>query len=360
MDLEPAGTPADAEARLWQAAVTTTTELLKFLAFSSFFTAAASSLANLLDADGAALIVYDGPDHLKYRLFYGMDSREAVGFRFPATQGTAGRVLASGRCLFTPNYPDSADAMPEFVAAGLQSNLVVPLPGPSGFLGAVAISWINRRAAALEPPSLAIVEMFAALIGASLYRENLENQLSSLSLQDPLTGLPNRRMLMVRLPEAQVRSYRLQTLLVLAVLDLDGFKRLNDLFGHAEGDNLLVWAAAKIQESVRPIDTVARFGGDEFVIILEHVKSLREAQTILQRIVDGLRVGIEKSGHRVDISASIGATVYPHDFVDPDALLRHADQAMYDAKRNGGDRCLIRTAHGHEEPAPDRMTAARH
>jgi diguanylate cyclase (GGDEF)-like protein len=344
LDIQLSGLSADEAGGLWKAAVATTTDLLKIFAFSDFFNEAAESLANLLDADGAALIVYDGPEHLKYRLFYGMEfvNQEAVvKFKFPIHQGTVGRVLATGQYLFTEDYPNSADAMPEFVAAGLKSNMVVPLPGPNGLVGALAISWINRSGAWLNASALAIVEMFAALIGASLHRENLEDQLKSLSLQDPLTGLPNRRMLMVQLAEAQKRACRHQTLLVVAVLDLDGFKRLNDVFGHAEGDKALIWAAGKIQGSIRSVDMAVRLGGDEFVIILESVASLREAQMILNRVLHSLHLQVDKDGMIVNLHSSIGATVYPIDFVDPESLLRHADEAMYAAKRAGGDKVMI-------------------
>lgn len=332
---------------LWEAAVATTTELLQIFSFPEFFHSTASSLAKLLDADGAALITYDGPDHLKYKLFYGLESvnQEAVSkFRFPATKGTVGRALATGQHLFTPDYANSADSMPEFVAAGLTANLVFPLPGPAGFVGAIAISWINRAPPELAPEALAIVEMFAALTGSSLYREELEMRLEGLSLQDPLTGLPNRRMLMVRLADAQKRAYRHQTLLVLAVLDLDGFKGLNDEFGHSEGDRMLVHVANCIQEAVRTTDLVGRLGGDEFVVILEDIKSLREAEMILSRIVKALHVRVEKDGAVAEVFTSIGATVYPLDFVDPDTLLHHADEAMYLAKRAGGNRFVIKTA----------------
>ncbi len=330
----------------WKAAVTATTELLKIFSFSDFFHSSASSIARLLRADGAALIVYDGTDRLRYRLFYGMEvvKHEAVAnFSFPANEGTVGRVLSTGKYLFTQDYPNSPDAMADFVAAGLKANLVFPVPGPEGFAGAIAVSWITHWPEEPEPAALVIVEMFAALIGSSLHREALEKELKSLSLQDPLTGLANRRMLMVRLADAQKRSYRHQTLLVLAVLDLDGFKRLNDLFGHAEGDKFLVEVAAKLHEAVRTTDMIARIGGDEFVIILEDVHSIREAKAILGRIVESLRVSLEKCGVCAEISASIGAAVYPFDFVDPDSLLVHADEAMYAAKRAGGNRFLLRT-----------------
>jgi diguanylate cyclase (GGDEF)-like protein len=334
------------QSSFWKQAVSTTTQLLKILAFSDFFNATASSLAQLLGADGAALVVYDGPDHLRYRLFYGLASvnHDAVTkFKFPAKNGTVGRVLSSGGYLFTGNYPESRDAMPEFVAAGIKSNLVFPLPGPNGFIGAIAISWITRPAPEPEPATLTIVEMFAALLGATLHREALEQQLEYLSLRDPLTGLPNRRMLMARLAEAQKRSARQQSLLVPAVLDLDGFKQLNDLFGHAEGDKLLVAAAGQIQQSIRATDMVARLGGDEFVIILENISSLREAQSILDRLVASLQFRVERGDKSISIFPSIGATVYPFDFVDPEGLLRHSDKAMYMAKQAGGNRVILQT-----------------
>lgn len=332
---------------LWRAAVVATTGLLKAVRFSEFFENAAARLADLLEADGAALIVYDGPKHLKYRLFYGLQTvneEEAASFRFSADQGTVGQVLATGKPLFTRDYASSSHAMPEFVAAGLKANLVLPLPGPNGFLGALAISWLSRRPPEVQGPAVSILEMFAALIGFTLYREQLEIQLENLSLQDPLTGLPNRRMLMVRLAEAQKRSYRHQSLLVLAVLDLDGFKRLNDVFGHAEGDRMLVETTARLQESVRATDMVARLGGDEFVVILEDVSSMREARHILSRVVEKLRSTVERNGITVEIRSSIGATVYPLDLVDPETLLHHADQAMYLAKRAGGNRIVFSTA----------------
>ncbi|MDE8347452.1 MAG: sensor domain-containing diguanylate cyclase [Acidocella sp.] len=318
---------------------------MKIFAFSEFFQSSAAGLARLLNADGAALIVLDDPGYLRYKLFYGLEfvNQETITkFKFPADQGTAGRALASGGFLFTEDYPNSPDAMPEFVAAGLRSNLVFPLPGPHGFVGAVAISWIRQKPGALDPQVLTIVELFAALIGASLYREELERQLQTLSLHDALTGLPNRRMLMVRLVEAQKRAVRHQTLLVLAVLDLDGFKQLNDMFGHAEGDKILIRAARNIQDSIRTTDMVARLGGDEFVIILEDLNTPREAELILERVVRALHLTCEKGGVSANIYTSIGGTINPFDFSDPETLLVHADETMYLAKRAGGNRYLLK------------------
>jgi diguanylate cyclase (GGDEF)-like protein len=329
---------------IWQAAVIETTELLKELSFPKFFESAASSLARLLGADGAALIVREGADFLRYRLFYGVSKINhgaSAEFRFRADEGTVGRAMRNARYLFTPDYPASADAMPEFVAAGLRANLVIPVPGPDGMLGAIAISWIGRPAPAFDSRALRVGEMYAALLGSALYRETLETDLQSLSLQDALTGLPNRRMLMLRLDAAQRRATRQQRLLVLAMVDLDGFKQLNDGFGHAQGDEVLITAATRVQGLIRTTDMVARLGGDEFVILLEDIGSVREAKCVLRRIVDALRLQVRTSARELHVTASIGATIYPLDLSDPQQLLGNADAAMYVAKRQGGNRLVL-------------------
>ena len=337
---------------LWRAAVRTTTNLLKIFSFAEFFNSTAVNIAKLLDADGVALIVYDGPDRLKYKLFYGLDrlnQESIVKFSFPANKGTVGRALALGQYLFTQDYQNSKDSMPEFVDADLRSNLVLPLPGPNGFIGAIAISWIRRQSGPLEATNLAIAEMFAALLGSSVYREELEKQLEDRSLTDPLTGLPNRRMLMLRLAEAQTRACRNQSLMAIAVLDLDGFKTVNDQLGHAAGDQKLLSAATAIQNAIRNVDTVARLGGDEFVIILEDLRSLREVNAILDRIVRAVDRHVNQNQDCYKITASLGATVYPIDFVEPEALLRHADQAMYLSKRNGGNQFHVGLAEANDQ-----------
>ncbi len=329
---------------LWKAAVKTTTELLKIFPFPEFFNSTAANLAKLLGADGVALIVYDGPDRLKYKLFYGLDrikQESIVKFSFPASKGTVGHVLTSGQYLFTQDYQHSEDSMPEFVDAGLRSNLVLPLPGPNGFIGAIAIAWIHRQSGPLEAANLAIAEMFAALVGVSVYREELERQLEDNSLTDPLTRLPNRRMLMMRLASAQRRACRNQSLMVLALLDLDGFKIVNDQLGHAAGDQKLLAVASALRGAVRDIDMIGRLGGDEFVVILEDLMSLHEVKTILDRIVRAVDRDANQNQDCYKVTASLGATIYPIDFSEPELLLKHADDAMYVAKRIGGNQFYI-------------------
>jgi diguanylate cyclase (GGDEF)-like protein len=328
----------------WQKVLKATTSVMEIFSFTDFFEKAAQSLAELLDADGAALIVYDGPERLRYKMFHGLEvlnQMPVVKFNFSVRNGTVGKALRDGQPLFTADYAQSADAIPEFVAAGLRANLVVPLKGPSEYLGALTIVWLHRKAPQPSAANIAIAEMFAALIGSAVYREALETQLESYSLTDPLTGLPNRRKLMKSLEAAQVRACRNQNLMVVAILDLDGFKRVNDQLGHASGDQALIRAARAIRDAIRAVDTVARLGGDEFVIILEGIRAEANVKVALDRIV---RAVFANTGNDVDahkITASLGATVYPLDFVSPSILLRHADQAMYLSKSRGGNQATI-------------------
>lgn len=156
---------------------------------------------------------------------------------------------------------------------------------------------------------------------------------------DALTGLPNRTLLADRLQQAMAQARRSGKLLAVCYLDMDGFKPVNDRFGHAAGDALLIDVAERLRALLRESDSAARLGGDEFVVLLNGIDDARACDSALKRLTEGLKdsytVG---SGERVDISASIGVTLYPHDDVDADTLLRHADHAMYFAKEQGRGR----------------------
>jgi len=332
------------ELDLWKAAVASATDLIGIFSFADFFKAIAYHIATLMDAGGAALVVYDGEEQLRYKLFYGLEelNHQAISeFRFPANQGTVGRALATGGPLYTPDYANSPDAMPEFVAAGVRANLVLPLRGPSGFVGAMTISWLNRQPKTLEPSGLMIVGMFAALVSSALYREALEDMLKQQSLHDALTGLPNRRLLMLHLAEAQDRAKRKQTMVAVAVIDLDGFKQVNDKFGHLAGDQVLVATAKCIKQNLRTTDMIARLGGDEFVVVLEDIKTIDEIELVFRRVTSAIKLQIEPDDQPGNIGASIGVALYPLNTADPEELLHGADAAMYAAKSAGGNRVVL-------------------
>jgi diguanylate cyclase (GGDEF)-like protein/PAS domain S-box-containing protein len=149
---------------------------------------------------------------------------------------------------------------------------------------------------------------------------------------DVLTDLPNRFLLTERLDQAIANRSKQQ--LAVGVLDLDGFKQVNDSYGHAVGDRLLIEVARRLMKVIRGADIVARLGGDEFVLIL-NVLNLDELKVAIHRIMSAVSTIYSIDRIRIHISASIGVTIYPADNEDADTLLRHADQAMYQAKQNG-------------------------
>ncbi len=169
-------------------------------------------------------------------------------------------------------------------------------------------------------------------------RAEHEQQLEKIAHFDALTGVPNRVMLADRLKQAVARTHRDQGILAVCYLDLDGFKPVNDHYGHEVGDLVLVEITRRIKQVIREDDTVARLGGDEFVVLLVGLTRPEECAGSLHRLLHAISQPISMQDHTVQISASIGVALYPEDEEDPDTLLRHADQAMYVAKQAGKNR----------------------
>ena len=159
------------------------------------------------------------------------------------------------------------------------------------------------------------------------------------ALHDPLTGLANRTLFLDRVQLTMARQQRHSELnFAVMFLDLDRFKAVNDNLGHASGDDLLVRMAARLRACFRPEDTVARFGGDEFAILLEDVTNISDVIRIAERAQRDIRLPIELNGHEIFISASIGIAFGTLDHTSPEQILRDADFAMYQAKSNGHAR----------------------
>ncbi len=165
-----------------------------------------------------------------------------------------------------------------------------------------------------------------------------EAELDRVAHYDPLTGTPNRRLLSDRLLQSIIRADRHQKTLAVCYLDLDGFKEVNDRYGHKVGDDLLIGIANSLKHVLRSDDTLSRLGGDEFVLLLYDIGTPEECSLILERILNVIKTPITSDAAVLSITGSIGVSLYPQDHSDSDTLLRHADQAMYQAKETGKNR----------------------
>jgi diguanylate cyclase (GGDEF)-like protein/PAS domain S-box-containing protein len=181
--------------------------------------------------------------------------------------------------------------------------------------------------------------LYVALFSDITLIKEQERALQHLAHYDALTGLPNRVLLADRLRQGMVQAQRYGRLLAVAFLDLDGFKAINDEHGHGVGDQLLIAAAAGMQQVLREGDTLARIGGDEFVAVLLDLADIQASVTLLARLLAAAAQAVPVGGQLLQVSASVGVTFYPQaDAIDPEQLLRQADQAMYQAKLAGKNR----------------------
>jgi diguanylate cyclase (GGDEF)-like protein/PAS domain S-box-containing protein len=168
--------------------------------------------------------------------------------------------------------------------------------------------------------------------------KDTQRKLEQLASFDTLTGLPNRRLLHDRLEQALLRAGRYQVSMALMFVDLDDFKKVNDTLGHDVGDLLLREVAVRLATCVRASDTIGRFGGDEFAIVLEGACLPTDCERVGARIVAALAIPFDLDGHRVCTAASVGIAIYPSDGANATALLKNADSAMYKSKRMGRNR----------------------
>lgn len=170
-----------------------------------------------------------------------------------------------------------------------------------------------------------------------------ENRLRHMAYHDALTELPNRPLFQDRFDMALRRARRDGERVALLYLDLNGFKAINDRYGHEAGDLLLREVARRIVRCVRESDTVARVGGDEFTVLLTNIRGWDSIWTVIERIRAAMGEPFEFDGHRASMSASIGTAVHPEDGDDPEQLLRHADATMYAMKRQTTPNRMVAT-----------------
>jgi diguanylate cyclase (GGDEF)-like protein len=230
------------------------------------------------------------------------------------------------------------DAMAQLTAASPATPIVVVSDSDDEAIGVAAVRAGAQDVlvrADLSAPRLARAVSYA------VERKRGEAALALQALHDPLTALPNRVLFLDRLRVALDRSRRTGSPVVVLFLDVDGFKQINDTLGHGAGDRLLTMLAERFRAMLRPMDTVARFGGDEFTFLFEGVESEREAALVAQRVTHSASLPVPLAGQQRSVSISIGVYMVTDPEEKIDDVLRQADTAMYRAKESGGDRVAV-------------------
>ncbi|BBE51829.1 Cyclic di-GMP phosphodiesterase Gmr [Ferriphaselus amnicola] len=200
-----------------------------------------------------------------------------------------------------------------------------------------------------------LVSHYIGIFADITEKKQQQEKIERLAYYDSLTGLPNRVVLADRMEQAMARADRNNRHIAFCYIDLDGFKPINDRYGHKAGDKVLIEIGRRLSETIRSNDTVARLGGDEFVLLLSDLETASEGNQILARVLERVAQPCDISADiSVAVTASIGVALYPSDENDPDTLLRHADQAMYQAKQQGRSRIHL------FDPSVDLLTRKQH
>ena len=285
----------------------------------------------------------------------GHSARDAVTVALTdLSSGTPTAVATTGRA----SLPDATLRRERRVPVGQRTwHLVVQptpkllsttdrhLPAVTGGIGLLLTvligALIDARRRALHRVALATATLHADIAKREKVEAQLrlrERELQQLALHDALTGLANRMLFHERLGHALMTHRRNSGALAVLFIDLDGFKQVNDRYGHGGGDAVLTAVADRLRQCVRVSDTVARFGGDEFAVLAERLTAADDVEIVAGRIVHALQTPFDIDGQPVSIGCSVGVAVHQHDDHTAEELLRGADEAMYAAKAAGKNR----------------------
>jgi diguanylate cyclase (GGDEF)-like protein/PAS domain S-box-containing protein len=299
---------------------------------------AVSAAAELLDVDLAAVLeLLPESGELLVRAIHPASKRR-VGARVPAGKGSqAGYTLLTGAPVTVTDMEaeERFTRSPYLSQLGVRSGLTVAIAGRQAPFGVLGIQSRWRR----EFPAgdLDFAQALANVLGDAFERQLADDDTRHRALHDPLTGLPNRVLFMDRLQQALERLRRRRSPTAILVLDIDRFQLVNDSLGHQIGDELLSAAAPRLKQAVRSSDTVARFGGDEFGILLEEIEGEREAVEMAQRIAGVFTRPFVLGGNEHFVTVSIGIALAMGGELAED-VIRNADAAMYRAKERGRAR----------------------
>lgn len=286
----------------------------------------------LLPAHNFLVALYDqAADRLSFP--YHVDERHAA----PAPRGLDASTLSAElirgrRPLRVMRDASAGEPVQDDLGPGPLDGLGVPLIGHAHCIGALVLKRYAGAARYTEQ-DVELLQFVSVQVAAAIERKQTEARLLHMSGHDPLTALPNRALFQDRFRTALAHARRDETRLALLYLDLNRFKQVNDQLGHAVGDLLLQEVALRLKACVRDSDTVARIGGDEFVVLLNGIQRPDDAEVVAAKIHQSLAEPFEFADHRLAVSASIGIARYPEHGDGCAPLMRHADEVMYASKR---------------------------
>lgn len=225
-------------------------------------------------------------------------------------------------------------------AQGVRSLISLPVSNQGRVLGFIGFDSV--RVARIWPDeSLAALSILANIVADALVKVEAEREINYMAYYDQLTGLPNHTLFKDRLNQAIHLAQRSAKLIVVFFIDLDSFKAVNDTMGHLGGDELLKRVSERLQNRVRRYDTVSRFGGDEFLVMLPQIADPEDIRKVAANLMDAFRQPVQVGGQEFFITASAGVAVFPEDGADAETLIKNADLAMYAAKEQGKNRYLL-------------------
>ncbi|UZE19367.1 diguanylate cyclase [Pseudomonas sp. B21-054] len=244
-------------------------------------------------------------------------------------------VIRSGQpILLTPGCSEPTPGFCDLVAQpDAPCWLGVPLNSQNGTIGALIVKSAPNNARYTEQDK-ELLQYVCAQITIAIERQQMHARLQHMAQYDQLTQVPNRELLRDRFKAALATARTASGRMALLYIDLDRFKQINDTYGHGVGDMLLQAVASRLKGCVRDTDTVARIGGDEFVVLLHSIQVLEDAHRVQEKIRHALAQPLRLDGHCLSIEPSIGVACFPDDGTEDVALFRHADAAMYAAKRH--------------------------
>ncbi len=299
------------------------------------------SVQSVLEALAAESVAYleaePGRESLTVRALVGVAEADTTGPVAAVAGSPLAEALQSGVRLVAKGAE-----LPFDWSRALGSVALVPVRGEDRVRGVLCVG--SRRPGGFAAEELNFIDAAASILSTALLRIDSEGRLAYLAQFDPLTGLPNRTLLSDRFSQMIVQAKRRDLPLAALFIDLDGFKMVNDTLGHAGGDALLREVAARLLETVRPGDTVARISGDEFAIVLADLARPEDAALVAQKALERLSAAFDLHGKEVFVTASVGIAGFPGDGVDAESLIGAADAAMYRAKQSGRNAYQFFTA----------------